>query len=198
MTTPIYSSDDFRSALRSLMPVGRAWPKEPDSIVDQTLGCLSPSFARSAASALALIADAFPATALDMLPEWEAALGLPDPCAGESPTLTGRRQQVVARLTNSGGQSIPYLIAFAEALGYQVTVTQYAPFRCGQSRAGHQVGGVDWFFTWSVNTGLNTVTHFQAGQSEAGEPLNIWNNDVLECEMESVAPAHTILQFHYS
>jgi uncharacterized protein YmfQ (DUF2313 family) len=198
MTTPIYTSADFQSALRSLMPTGRAWDKEAGSVLDSALGGLAPSYARNSAAAVALLADAFPATALDMLPEWEAALGLPDPCAGESPTLAGRRQQVVARLTNSGGQSIRYFVQYAASLGYTVTISQYAPFRCGQSRAGDALGSVDWFFTWSINAPLNTVTPFRVGQSTAGEPLNAWGNAVLECSFNAVAPAGTVLQFHYT
>ncbi|MGC1549432.1 MAG: putative phage tail protein [Rhodanobacter sp.] len=198
MSTPAYTVADFHAALQNLMPRGRAWSKDPASIQDQTIACFAPSFERVTAAAIALIADAFPATALDMVPEWQLALGLPDPCAGPAPGLIQERQQIVARLTNSGGQSAAYFIAFAAAFGYTVTVTNDAPFRCGQSRAGQHVGSQDWFFSWVIHAPENTSEPFLCGQSTAGDPLGSTGNAVLQCELAVPVPAHTTLQFQYS
>jgi uncharacterized protein YmfQ (DUF2313 family) len=193
-----FSSADFTSALLGLLPRGRVWPKDLSSIQAQAVSCFAPTFQRLSDSAVALLGDMFPATTINFLGEWEATLGLPDPCAGMSPTFQGRRNQVLARFTNSGGQSIQFFQAFALGLGYAVTVTQYAPFRCGQSICGQQLGGLDWFFAWAINAPINTISHFQSGQSAMGEPLSYWGNTVLECELSEAKPAHTILQFHYS
>jgi uncharacterized protein YmfQ (DUF2313 family) len=198
MPKPSFTSADFTSALLGLLPRGRVWPKELSSVHAQAVSCFAPTFQRLSDSALDLLTDAFPATAVNLLSEWELTLGLPDPCAGVSPTFQGRRNQVIARFTNTGGQSIPFFTAFALGLGYAVTVTQYAPFRCGQSACGQQLGGPDWFFTWAINSPLNTITYFRTGQSAMGDPLASWGNSVLECELSEAKPAHTILQFHYS
>lgn len=193
-----FSSADFTSALLGLLPRGRVWPKDLSSIQAQAVSCFAPTFQRLSDASLGLLTDMFPSTTVNFLTEWEQTLGLPDPCAGMAPTFQGRRNQVVARLTNTGGQSIQFFVAYALGLGYAVTVTQYAPFRCGQSVCGQQLGGVDWFFTWAINCQLNTVNYFRAGQSAAGEPLSSWGNAVLECELSEAKPAQTILQFHYS
>ncbi|MEO8641768.1 putative phage tail protein [Pseudomonas sp.] len=198
MPKPSFTSADFTSALLGLLPRGRVWPKELSSVHAQAISCYAPTFQRISDSALGLLVDAFPATTVNLLGEWELTLGLPDPCAGISPTFQGRRNQVVARFTNSGGQSIQFFESFALGLGYTVTVTQYAPFRCGQSACGQQLGGEDWFFTWAINSALNTITYFRTGQSAMGDPLASWGNSVLECELSEAKPAHTILQFHYS
>jgi len=198
MSKPSFTSADFTSALLGLLPRGRVWPKELSSVHAQAVSCYAPTFQRISDSALGLLVDAFPATTVNLLGEWELTLGLPDPCAGISPTFQGRRNQVVARFTNSGGQSIQFFESFALGLGYTVTVTQYAPFRCGQSACGQQLGGEDWFFTWAINSALNTITYFRTGQSAMGDPLASWGNSVLECELSEAKPAHTILQFHYS
>lgn len=195
---PSFSRADFASALLGLLPRGRVWPKSPDSAQGRAVACFAPTFQRLSDRAVGLLEDAFPATAVGLLPEWEATLGLPDPCAGTSPTLQARRNQVVARLTNSGGQSIAFFESFAAGLGYAVTVTQYAPFRCGQSACGQQLGGEDWFFTWAINAPLETITRFRVGSATVGEPLASWGNAVLECELTAVKPAHTLLQFHYA
>lgn len=197
MAAPNYQASDFLTALQALMPRGLAWPRNPAAVMAQVESGLAPTWSRHTAANNDLLIDAFPATAVQLLPEWEATLGLPDPCAGSSPTLQGRQQQVVARLTNSGGQSIPYFIAYAATLGYAVTVTEFTPFRVGQQRAGCQVGTQDWAFTWQINSALNTVTYFSAGQSYAGQALASWGNAVLQCELTEIKPAHTYLNFAY-
>ena len=93
---------------------------------------LAQVYVRQTARSRNLVVDAFPATTVELLPEWENTLGLPDPCAGPSPTLGQRIAQVVARLTDSGGQSVAYFVELARRLGYDITVTQYAPSRFGR------------------------------------------------------------------
>ena len=198
MSAPNYSAADFTRALQNLLPRGLVWPNAPDSVLAQLLAALAPTWSRHTQRDNYLLQDAFPATAVELLPEWEAALGLPDPCAGESPTLQGRQAQVVARLTGVGGQSIPYFIAYALLLGYTITVTEYSPFRMGCMAMGHALGSADWSHTWAVNAPLHTVTPFRMGLSGMGEPLESWGNVVLECELNEVKPAHTLLNFIYS
>ncbi|QOT75047.1 YmfQ family protein [Cupriavidus basilensis] len=197
MLAPVLTSADFLRAFQALMPRGRVWNAEPDSIQTKAAAGLSPSYAAQTARSNNLLIDAFPATTYELLPEWESTLGLPDPCAGPGASTQVRRNQVVARLANSGGQSAAYYAGFAQKLGYGIFITNYAPFRCGQSTAGQALGNEDWFFTWAVNAPINTIVRFSAGKSSAGDPLGSWGNHVLECEMNAIAPAHTILLFNY-
>jgi uncharacterized protein YmfQ (DUF2313 family) len=198
MAAPNYQASDFLTALQALMPRGLVWPRDPTSVMAQVMAGLSPTWARHSQRNGYLLVDAFPATAVELLPEWEAALGLPDPCAGPAPTLQGRQAQVVARFAGTGGQSVPYFTDYAQMLGYTVTVTEYSPFRMGQQRMGCQLGGPEWAFTWAINAPLTTFTSFRMGLSAMGEPLESWGNAVLECELNEIKPAHTILQYHYS
>lgn len=198
MPAPNYAASDFATALHALMPRGKVWPRDPTAVMAQVINGLAPAWARHTQANNQLLVDAFPATAVELLPEWESALGLPDPCAGESPTLLGRQQQVVARLTNSGGQSVPYFIGYAKALGYTVTVTEFAPFRVGQQCMGDPVGNQDWAFAWQINAPLNTITYFRAGLSYVGQALESWGNAVLQCELSAIKPAHTYLNFAYA
>jgi len=195
MSVPVYSDADFASALTGLLPTGRAWPRDVDSVQVRTTACLAPMYTRNAAAAIGLLVSAFPSTATDLIPEWQETLGLPDPCAGEAATIAQQRQQIVARLTDGGGQSSTYFVQLAKALGYAITVTNDAPFRCGQSRAGQHVGGEEWFFVWAVHAPEFTVNPFLAGHSTAGESLGSFGNAVLVCEFESRQPAHSVLQF---
>lgn len=197
MLAPILTADDFLSALHALLPSGRAWFKDPDSIQTKTLQGAAPTFVRQTARSNNLLIDGFPSTTNELLPEWEESLGLPDPCAGESPTLQQRRAQVVARFANVGGQSAAYFVQFASNLGYEISVVSYAPARAGQARCGDADNSEDWAHAWSVQLPISTVTYARASQSTAGEPLAVWGNAVLQCELAAFKPAQTTIIFQY-
>ncbi|KWT89364.1 MULTISPECIES: putative phage tail protein [unclassified Variovorax] len=198
MGAPFFSAADYLAALQALLPRGRVWPRDADAVQTKALIGLAPTYERQNARSNQLLIDAFPASTIELLPEWEETLGLPDPCAGPSPTIAARRAQVVARITSLGGQSVPYFIAYALALGYVITITEFIPARVGIARAGDPLRGVDWAHAWQVNASLHTVVRARVGISQAGEPLAYWNNTVLECELREVMPAHTVLIFSYT
>lgn len=198
MAAPTLTAADFLRAFQALLPRGRVWPRDQDAVQTKTFAGLAPSYVRNYNRAAYLLTDAFPATATELLPEWESTLGLPDPCAGTSPTIQQRRNQVVARFANGGGQSIPYFVNFAAQLGYTVTITQYTQARAGMLKAGQPVNGYDWNFAWKITAPLNTVVRAVAGAMAAGDPLAAWGNNVLECEFRAIMPAHTIPIFAYA
>ncbi|POR52747.1 uncharacterized protein YmfQ (DUF2313 family) [Paraburkholderia eburnea] len=179
------------------MPRGRVWPKDPDAVQTQALQGHATPFQKHNDRANYLLVDAFPATTNELLPEWEATLGLPDPCAGTQPSLATRQAQVLARFAGVGGQSMSYFIGYAAKLGYTVSIRQHQPFRMGQSRMGDALGGSEWAFVWDIVAPASTVTRFTMGQSAMGDPLASWGNAVLECEIGAYAPAHTLVRFIY-
>lgn len=191
------SAEDHRAALLALLPTGPVWPREPGSTLATIALGVATLTARLQARAAGLLADAFPATAYELLPEWEASLGLPDSCAGAAPTLQQRRAQVTARLTAQGGQSVPYLVAQAAALGFSITVEEFAPARAGLLRAGQPLHGEAWAHTLRIRAPATTTVRFRAGRSAAGEPLAAWGNAALECSLRRLRPAHTVMTFAY-
>lgn len=197
MAAPQYRAADFKHALQALLPHGRVWPRTEDNIQSKVAAGITKIYERSTDRANQLLVDAFPATTYELLPEWESSLGLPDPCQGLDASVEGRRNQVVARYVAEGGQSVPYFIKFAADLGYVITITEYAPFRCG-GRCGTPLYGDDWAHVWQVNAPTFTINYFRTGISGAGEYLASWGNTVLQCELQKLKPAHTILIFSYT
>lgn len=179
------------------MPRGRVWPKDLDSIQVQVLAALVAVYSRGTSDANALLQDLFPAGAFNMLPEWEETLGFPDPCAGSSPSVPVRRSQVLARFIGNGGQSINYFVAFAKTLGYDITITQFKPWRFGDT-FGLPLNGPDWAHAWQVNAPQASTKGFTFGVSGFGESFASFGNTVLECEIKRYAPAHTVVNFFYS
>lgn len=194
---PAYLAADYLAAAQSLAPRGRVWPKEISATFTATLAGLAPTYERQNARANNLLVDAFPTTTLELLPDWESSLGLPDPCIGSQPTIQQRRDQVVARFIAGGGQSVAFFTAFALALGYPITITQYSPSRFGMLFGG-VFGGDAWAHTWQVNAPSFTVQPFLFGADGFGEPFANWQNTVLQCEIQRLAPAHTVVVFNYS
>lgn len=193
---PALSEDDFLRALQDLLPRGRAWPRDEDTNLTALLRGLAKSQAAAHARQLELLTDAFPATTYELLPEWEASLGLPDPCAGEQPLISERQAQVVARLAFAGGQSVGYFTAYALQLGYAVTITEFAERRYGQPY-GTDYGGPAWSHHWRVNAPSFTVRERLYGDAYGGLYAD-WGNTVLQCELARLKPGQTTLEFSYS
>lgn len=192
MPSQTYSRADFRSALHALLPRGRVWPREEGTAQAKTLDGLSAVYERQTADSAGLLTDAFPATAHQLLPEWESTLGL-----SELPTVQQRQHAVVGQLIGIGGQSIPFITAYAKAVGHDITITQFAPARAGAARAGTPANGRDWAFAWRVNTTTRAITYARAGRSSAGEPVAAWGSAPLETALRKIAAAHTIMLTAY-
>jgi uncharacterized protein YmfQ (DUF2313 family) len=191
-----YTAADYLAELQDLMPIGPVWPRDPDAVMTQVLGALTPTYARHGDRSVNLLSDAFPVAPVELLPEWEETLGLPDPCAGIAPSLEARQASVAARFIAAGGQSINYFVAVAAALGYAITITQFAPSRFGRMFGG-VFGGSAWAHAWQVNAPTFTVHPLRFGGA-FGDLFTTWDNTVLQCELLRLAPAHTTLFFNYS
>lgn len=171
-----YSAEDYAGAFRALLPRGRIWQAEPGSTQQRLIAALAKAWSRLDSTAGALLDSSLPGSNLDLVGEWEATLGLPDPCAGANATLEQRAAQVVSRFVAGGGQSTSFFVSFAAALGFGISITTIATFRADVSTVETPLYEEDWLFVWVV-----TVTSNSSGLS----------NDVLLCELNSLKPAHT-------
>lgn len=194
----LYTLSDYQSALLAHFPRGRAWQTGPDTPQTNLAKALAKSFQRVDASAISLLAGGFPATALELLPEWEESLGLPDNCTiGETYTIERRRQAVVSRLVGKGSLSKQFYIHLAKTLGYEITIEEFRQARSGFSVCGESINGNDWPFVWRVNAQQTTYVQAKCGVTYCGEPLATWGNKFLECTINQLAPPFTVLLFGY-
>lgn len=185
---------DYGRQLGQLLPPGPAWTSEPDSQLQRLLRAFGESFARAHARADDLDRETDPGQTLEIIERWEEVLGLPDRCSGTlENTLQGRRNAVLAKLFSVGGQSVEFFQGVASSLGYSITITEFRPFRAGLSCAGDPLTNGDWVHAWRVNAPEVVVIPFRAGQSVASEPLQTWGNEPLECMLNRLKPAHTLI-----
>ena len=187
----------YRSLLAGLLPRGIAWARQAGTVMSALLEGLAVEFARVEERSGNLVNEADPRTALELLAEWETLCGLPDVCTGEAETLAQRRAAVVGRLVALGGQSREYFEAVAAEIGYQVSITEFRPFRAGAAVAGDDLTNGEWAFAWQVNAPETSAWPFLAGSGAAGEPLSAWGNERLECVLARLKPAHTTVLFAY-
>lgn len=192
------TATDYLWQFQRLLPRGRIWHRGWGTVQAEQLLTLMPTWARIHASANALVGDVFPCSTVGMLPEWEASLGLPDPCTGPLPTIQQRTAAVCGKFAARGGQSREYFIHLAASLGYQIEINTFKPFYASQGRAGDRLYDEAWAFAWQVTVlASDTITYFRVGESAAGEPLEDWGHNLLECELSNYAPAHSTIIWGY-
>lgn len=189
--------DDFLGALQAKLPRGRAWPLDPDSLLTAFLRGVAKAYARIYQRSANLLLDAFPSLTVELLPEWEATLGLPDPCIGPQPLISERRAQVLSRIENFGGQSIDYFIKLAATLGFPITITEFAPYRFGDP-LGLPMLGEAWAHAWQVNAPTFSIHYFLFGTDQFGDPFADWGGAALQCEIRRFAPGQTVVLFTYA
>lgn len=205
------SAADYQKLLLSLLPPGQI-NREADSNFAKLLQPVANELARIDARARDLIREADPRTTIDLFTEWEEFAGLPDPCAPGDLTMGERRDRLIQKLKDKGGQSRPYFIGIAEELGYTVTITEFRPMGCGnwgcganvvndaygQYLIGPQTPGNNYQYYWIVTVHGTKYTRFACGRSACGDPLlRIRTAEDLECILSRVKPAQTNLTFIY-
>ncbi len=194
------TATDYLAQLQALLPQGPAWPRDAEAELTRLLTAWADELARVDGRAADLVEEADPRTTAELLADWERVAGLPDACVealAGTQTTAQRRAALVAKLTTIGGQSAAYYIALAASLGYAITVTEFAPFQAGHSAAGDPITNDEWVYVWQVNAPEESIVVFAAGRSCAGEPLRGWGNELLECVITRLKPAHTHVLFSY-
>ena len=194
------TADAYRAQLQALLPPGDAWPRTSGATLTQLLDALAQELARIDSRSDDLLREAMPVAALELLTEWEALVGLPDACSAElANTVEERRQNVVSRLTERGGCSRAWFIAFAAKLGYTVEIDEFRPFVTGLNRCGDVLnGGHSVRHTWSVRVPGARYTPFRTGASQCGDLLGkITRAEDLECQLKRRKQAHTRLIVSY-
>lgn len=209
------SASAYLHALQALLPPGAAWPRHPEATLTKVLDAASEEFARFDLAVETLLrTEANPGLASALLPEWESLCGLPDDCSPETQTEAERRVVVQQRLAARGGQSRAYFIEQAAALGFTCTIEEYSPLDCEGSCEGSlnpdepeeascessceeylRVEG--WRFVWTLQAAEETTISEASCESSCEEALADWGDDLLECTVRRMAPAHTLVRFTY-
>jgi uncharacterized protein YmfQ (DUF2313 family) len=191
------SADDWTRAIVDLLPLGAAWPRDPETTLVRFWSAVAIESTRIQERDCTLLAESYPCGAVELLPEWETLVGLPNECTqGLDLTLAERQALVCAWLAMQGGQSIAYYTWLAALFGYTITIDEHPPSQVGTAEAGCTFAGDTWFW-WTVNVIGVPLTLPTAGCIGAGEPPCGSGAQILECLIRATAPAHTVVTFNY-
>src|SRR5579862_8212652 len=194
---PLFGKLDFRQALSRLMPRGRVWRDDPESIQTALMGALAPSYVRSAAAAAQVLIDANPTTTVNLLAEWEESLGLPDPCTASNPSIEQRQAAVAAKWAARGSLRIAYFTAMALALGFTITITEFTPYSVDQA-IDLPLLDPEWSYIWEVDAPEIVTEYFSVDLSSVDDPLETYDAGELICRISADAPSETLVYFVFS
>jgi len=175
------NKDNYKQQLIALLPSGPAWPAmQTENDFTRLLDAMAEELARVDDRAQNLLEEAYPNTTVELLIDWERIAGLPDECTGEIMLLQERRNALMGVLTIERSLSKQFYIDIADRLGFSITITETLDF------------------VWQVNAALaGDSVYFRVGSSTIGDPLLSSSNNLLECVMQSLKPAHTTVTFNY-
>jgi uncharacterized protein YmfQ (DUF2313 family) len=204
--------EEYSRAFSGLLPLGVAWPREIDSVLAQFVFGLAGvwGFVDGRAGDL-LERESDPRQSIELLPDWERAWGLPDPCYAEPLGIDERHRHLMLRMTMIGGQSQQFFIDIASFLGYEITISEFRPFMIGLDWCGagtsplapaenYGMGDAAMRFYWTVHVHAVRLVWFRvaAGQVGIDPHLRIALATDLECVIRRWKPAHTEVIFDYS
>lgn len=151
------------------------------------------------ASAQVLAAEQQPETAGNAMLDWERNYALPDACVGgaEAPLAT-RRRNLLARVRGRGDLSRGHIIAEAEELGFPgCTITELGPMTCTHP-CDQPVNGPEFIGVWRLNVPVATAITVMTCADPCNSQLRSWGNTQLECVINRLKPAHTVVGFAYA
>jgi uncharacterized protein YmfQ (DUF2313 family) len=174
----------YRDSTLRHLPPGIGITRTEGRNIPSLLEALAVEPARVAERVIDMLAEAFPGTTVELIDEWEEALGLPDDCV--APTVYADRiAAIVARFVGTSGHSEADYIELAESLGYEgalVVFTRNVAFKSGRSKAGDKL--------WNNHQWTATVT--------VGGSGDVVRDALLECAFNARRRAHTEFIFVFN
>ena len=177
----------------------------PSGVYDANAALLGADLAADGAAcdgaqgwAMRLIDEADPHVTSELLADWERVLGLPDSCASSAAvTVSQRRNRVLDKLRRVRGQSRQFYLDLATYLGYGgVSITEFRPATC-EDTCDMPVCGEDWRFAWQMNTANALAIYEMRVGDPCDSPLRSWLSSELQCRLNKLKPANTVLLMNY-
>lgn len=196
----VRSAADYRHQLQALLPPGPAWDPDVYPLPTMVLEAVAVELARVDSRAADLLAEMFPGSIRELLPDWERVMGLPDECLGNTSTASERLREVIRRFAEVGRQDAPYFESLAQRLGYpDAKISEWRTPRFGRTQfGGGQFGGWGCQFVWVLHLGTRNAKEPLFGSTQFGARFGANETDIVECVIRRYAPAHTVVFFDYS
>lgn len=179
--------EETANQIADACPNGRAWAKKrvPDSNTYNLIRCLASSFNRVQQQIDVLAKEFNINLSVDLLPEWEASVSLPDECIKTFNSLEEQRNTIIARLSKT-------------------PIVTKAEFEAlGQELSGETVVVTDGWTYDTANNYPNKYSRFkmyvQFINSSTGFPYSFpypfgsFRFDIVECIFKKIKPANVVM-----
>ncbi|ENM3953878.1 YmfQ family protein [Vibrio cholerae] len=124
-----HSVEQWSNSIMQQMPRGVIWQRETTLDLYKYAAGYAPRLEAAEISAEGLLFEMRPETTLQMLPEWEDYLALPECNAGKQ-AIESRRAAVVEKYHRKGGLQAWNIEKLASDLGFDVEVQELFPHHC--------------------------------------------------------------------
>lgn len=189
-----HSVSDYRDALLALLPRGDAWPTDPESELGKLMHGIAEEFARLDQRAQDLLTESHPSQTFELFSEWENEYGLPDSCTVD-PSFQQRLAALIQKYQMQGGQSREFFLSVAEALGYDISITEQSE-RVFGADFGTDYASSDLNWVLQINALLINYQERSFG-APFGDTYRAWGNSGLECAFNRLVHAHRYVVYSY-
>lgn len=190
------SATAYREQLRALLPRGPALDDGGQGTLTDLLDALAQEFSRVDANGDVLLAEAQPSTTSQLLADWERIAGLPSPCTPSGQTDDERRAALQRRLAANAPQTVAWILALAESLGYTVSIVERRAYRCGDDM-GAIMGGEPWQFVWECHHAGTPIEMLWFDNASCGDAFGSFGDATMECRLNERPQSHTQANFCY-
>jgi uncharacterized protein YmfQ (DUF2313 family) len=191
---------DYAEMLRRLLPPGAIWQADPGSVQEGVLAAWAAELARVDGRVADLLRESLPETADEMLGEWEAEFGLPEPCD----TRTGlsadeRRARLAAKAYGRLAQGRARWEALAAQYGAAIEMEQFQPSEVGSLATDFELMPANARYGWRITIlGPPTALVEPELDAEVPFPLGDFERSPFECAARQRNPAHMVLIVGYT
>lgn len=200
-----HSSAQYKELLKSLMPRGKAWNRDEDSVFDQVLYGAADELSRSDVRAEELVDEMFVDTVSELITEWEEEFGIE---TDTSKSLATRIEELKAAFVARGQQDKGYFESVADKIDYTIHIEEYAPGISGLITSGDACGCNDNFFIWHIRSEIypdKGEYDYSFGMSFDNTPTYdvgfvqdmIRNLDLLIETIDKIKPGHTMALYDF-
>jgi len=188
-----YGEEGWLQVYRALLPTGPFWDAYclPGGEGEGVLRGRAKVFAAYESRLYLLLSELIPSGAVQSLAAREGEAGLPSCCSASiSESLSARVGEVVSVWNGRGGIHADYYIELAAGFGaVDSTVTAFNAYTC-EMDCETAVFDESWHNVWRLNAPEVPVYELSC-ESGCEEPLRLWGNERLECEVNRKKPSGT-------
>jgi len=195
-----FTAKDYAYQLDELLPRGPIWKRRQGTVLDAFIFALSNELARVNNKAESILDEADPRTSMELLENWFNDWGIPSAClaALADPSLEEKRKELITKIISSRSLTAEFFKEVAETLGYECEIVTYSAFTVADT-VEKPLFGTEWntSYAMGIRVKSQSPTKLFTANWTVDQPLAVWGDQLFECLMRELIPAHVIAIFEY-